>query len=88
LNCQEVLFQSLKKLLKKITKFNYSLTELMFLRLVTLDISMNRISAIPVELRFMVSLVDLCVDHNPLTSPPTHVCIDYYLSGILKLVVY
>lgn len=47
----------------------------MFLQLVTLDISLNRISALPVELRFMVSLVDLCVEHNPLASPPTHVCI-------------
>lgn len=46
----------------------------MFLKLVTLDISLNRISSLPVELRFMVSLVDLCVEHNALTSPPAHVC--------------
>lgn len=48
-------------------------TELMFLKLVTLDISLNRISVLPVELRFMVSLVNLCVEHNPLTTPPAHV---------------
>ena len=53
--------------------------ELMFLKLVTLDISLNRISVLPVELRFMVSLVDLCVEHNPLTSPPTHVIIDFLI---------
>lgn len=51
----------------------------MFLQLVTLDISVNRISALPVELRYMVSLVDLCVEHNPLASPPAHVCIIVYL---------
>ena len=45
----------------------------MFLKLVTLDISLNRISTLPVELRFMVSLVELCVEHNPLTSPPSYV---------------
>ena len=45
----------------------------MYLKLVALDISLNRISILPVELRFMVSLVELCVEDNPLTSPPAHV---------------
>lgn len=45
----------------------------MFLKLVTLDVSENRIATLPVELRFMVSLVELSVEHNPLTSPPTYV---------------
>ena len=46
---------------------------MMYLKLITLDISLNRISTLPVELRFMISLVELCVEHNPLTSPPAHV---------------
>lgn len=45
----------------------------MFLKLVTLDISLNRISALPVELHYMDSLVELHVEHNPLTFPPAHV---------------
>ena len=55
----------------------------MFLKLVRLDISLNRIAVLPVELRFMVSLVELCVEHNPLTSPPAHVISRINVSQLL-----
>ncbi|XP_069692233.1 leucine-rich repeat and calponin homology domain-containing protein isoform X2 [Periplaneta americana] len=48
--------------------------EIAYLRLVRLDISGNRISTLPVELRTMTTLVDLCLSHNPLTSPPSYLC--------------
>jgi hypothetical protein len=47
--------------------------EIAYLRLVKLDISGNRISTLPVELRTMTTLVDLNLSHNPLTSPPSYV---------------
>ena len=58
--------------------------ELMYLKLITLDISLNRVTVLPVELRFMVSLVELCVEHNPLTSPPAYVCYfcNYFLIAL------
>lgn len=43
------------------------------LQLVSLDISGNRISVLPVELRNMSSLVTLELTHNPLTTPPASV---------------
>lgn len=49
--------------------------ELTYLRLVKLDISGNRISVLPNELRKMKSLVDLKLSDNPLTSPPAAVII-------------
>ena len=52
--------------------------EITCLRLVKLDISGNRISTLPVELRTMTTLVDLNLSHNPLTSPPSYVS-RYYL---------
>lgn len=49
--------------------------EIVYLRLVKLDISENRISTLPVELRTMTTLVDLNLSHNPLTSPPSYVSV-------------
>lgn len=49
--------------------------ELTYLKLVKLDISANRISVLPNELRKMKSLVDLILTDNPLTSPPAALCI-------------
>ncbi|XP_011503641.1 PREDICTED: leucine-rich repeat and calponin homology domain-containing protein 1 [Ceratosolen solmsi marchali] len=48
--------------------------ELTYLKLVKLDISGNRISILPNELRKMKSLVDLQLLDNPLTSPPATLC--------------
>ncbi|XP_039307950.1 leucine-rich repeat and calponin homology domain-containing protein isoform X4 [Solenopsis invicta] len=47
--------------------------ELTYLRLVKLDISGNRISVLPNEMRKMKSLVDFRLSDNPLTSPPASV---------------
>ncbi|XP_015190855.1 PREDICTED: leucine-rich repeat and calponin homology domain-containing protein 1 isoform X2 [Polistes dominula] len=49
--------------------------ELTYLRLVKLDISGNRISVLPNEMRKMKSLVDFKLSDNPLTSPPASLCI-------------
>lgn len=49
------------------------LPELSFLKLIHLDLSANRISVLPVELRFITSLVELSVGENPLTCPPANV---------------
>ncbi|KOC68095.1 Leucine-rich repeat and calponin homology domain-containing protein 3 [Habropoda laboriosa] len=49
--------------------------ELTYLRLVKLDISGNRISVLPNEMRTMKSLVDFRLSDNPLTSPPASLCI-------------
>ncbi|TGZ56364.1 Uncharacterized protein DBV15_08856 [Temnothorax longispinosus] len=49
--------------------------ELTYLRLVKLDISGNRISVLPNEMRKMKSLVDFRLSDNPLTSPPASLCI-------------
>lgn len=57
-----------------INGLNLFFPELTYLRLERLDISGNRISSLPVELRSMVSLVYLNLNHNPLTSPPAKVC--------------
>ena len=42
----------------------------------------------PVELRFMVSLVDLCVEHNPLSSPPAHVIYFQIICIMAILILY
>lgn len=49
--------------------------ELTYLRLVKLDISGNRISVLPNEIRKMKGLVDFRLSDNPLTSPPASVSI-------------
>lgn len=49
------------------------IAELTYLKLVKLDISGNRISVLPNELRKMKSLVELKLSDNPLTSPPAAV---------------
>ncbi|KAL6443183.1 hypothetical protein ACFW04_002845 [Cataglyphis niger] len=49
--------------------------ELTYLRLVKLDISGNRISVLPNEMRKMKGLVDFRLSDNPLTSPPASLCI-------------
>lgn len=63
--------------------------EIAYLRLVKLDISGNRISTLPVELRTMTTLVDLNLSHNPLTSPPSYVSETYlfviYILNFLPL---
>lgn len=51
------------------------LLEITNLLLVSLDISCNKISALPVELRSMSSLVDLELCNNPLSSPPASLCV-------------
>ncbi|XP_058789032.1 leucine-rich repeat and calponin homology domain-containing protein isoform X2 [Phymastichus coffea] len=49
--------------------------ELTYLKLITFDISGNRISVLPNELRKMKSLVDFKLSNNPLTSPPAALCV-------------
>lgn len=44
------------------------------LNLVSLDLSCNRISSLPLEIRFMTDLIDLNLTDNPLTSPPAQLC--------------
>lgn len=45
------------------------------LPLSVLDVSSNRISVLPPELRTMTSLISLDVSNNPLTSPPASRCV-------------
>ena len=47
--------------------------EISFLRLIHMDLSANRITTLPVELRFMNSVVDLSLGENPLSCPPANV---------------
>ncbi|XP_066595738.1 leucine-rich repeat and calponin homology domain-containing protein isoform X2 [Prorops nasuta] len=49
--------------------------ELTYLRLIKLDISGNRISVLPNEMRKMKSLVEFKLSDNPMTSPPAVLCI-------------
>nr|XP_022286801.1 leucine-rich repeat and calponin homology domain-containing protein 2-like isoform X3 [Crassostrea virginica] len=49
--------------------------ELSKLHLRTLDFSGNKISVIPTAFRKIETLEEMCLDHNPLTLPPAHVCI-------------
>merc|ERR1719438_518567 len=39
-----------------------------------MDLSANRITTLPVELRFMISVVDLSLGENPLSCPPANLC--------------
>ena len=48
-------------------------SEISFLRLVHMDLSANRITTLPVELRFMNSVVELSLGENPLSCPPANV---------------
>ena len=48
--------------------------ELTYLQLTFLDLAANRLSCLPVELRFMVTLVELYLEENPLTCPPANLC--------------
>ena len=53
--------------------FYFLLSEISYLQLTFLDLSGNRISALPVELRFMTSVIELNLGENPLTCPPANV---------------
>lgn len=61
--------------------------ELTYLRLVKLDISGNRISVLPNEMRKMKSLVDFRLSDNPLTSPPASVSIKCFASDGTRSIV-
>ncbi len=47
--------------------------ELCNLKLIHFDCSFNRIIRLPLNLREMVSLIELNVENNPLESPPSSV---------------
>jgi Leucine-rich repeat (LRR) protein len=55
-----------------------NISEISYLQLTLLDLSGNRISSLPVELRFMTSVVHLSLDENPLTCPPANVRVIQY----------
>ena len=57
----------------------FILAEISFLRLVQMDLSANRITTLPVELRFMSSVVDLSLGENPLSCPPANVSTQSYI---------
>jgi hypothetical protein len=46
-------------------------------QLTFLDLSGNRISSLPVELRFMTTVIELNLGENPLTCPPANVRTSY-----------
>ena len=48
-------------------------SEISYLQLTTLDLSGNRIATLPVELRFMTTVMCLNLGENPLTCPPANV---------------
>lgn len=52
-----------------------SVSELTCLTLVSLDVSNNRISSLPLEIRQMSTLVEINLENNPMTSPPASVSI-------------
>ena len=54
-------------------KFNDFFSEISYLQLTTLDLSGNRIATLPVELRFMTTVMCLNLGENPLTCPPANV---------------
>jgi len=60
----------------RLKNWSHFYVELTYLRLVKLDISGNRISVLPNEMRKMKSLVDFKLSDNPLTSPPASVSIN------------
>lgn len=47
----------------------------MQLKLRKLDISSNRIAHIPLDLHKMTTMEELCLDNNPLLTPPSNVSI-------------
>lgn len=57
----------------------FPVSELCKLQLRHLDLSQNKISHVPVELRRMDSLVDLNLHYNPLICPPAHVCSSFII---------
>ncbi|CRL01012.1 CLUMA_CG014423, isoform B [Clunio marinus] len=66
---------NLRSLCLRSNQLVYLPREFSNLRLISLDISCNKIASLPVELRLMTSLVDLELSDNPLTSPPAQICI-------------
>ncbi|GAB1600914.1 leucine-rich repeat and calponin homology domain-containing protein 4-like isoform X2 [Argonauta hians] len=48
--------------------------EISQLHLRRIDFSANKISSIPIVFRLMDALEEMILDHNPLTTPPAHVC--------------
>eukprot|EP00106_Octopus_bimaculoides_P006909 XP_014774351.1 PREDICTED: leucine-rich repeat and calponin homology domain-containing protein 4-like isoform X13 [Octopus bimaculoides] len=48
--------------------------EISQLELRRIDFSANKISSIPIVFRSMTTLEEMILDHNPLTTPPAHVC--------------
>ena len=50
-----------------------SFSEISYLQLTFLDLSGNRITVLPVELRFMTTVVHLNLEENPLSCPPANV---------------
>ncbi|CAI9720998.1 leucine-rich repeat and calponin homology domain-containing protein-like isoform X5 [Octopus vulgaris] len=48
--------------------------EISQLELRRIDFSANKISSIPIVFRSMNTLEEMILDHNPLTTPPAHVC--------------
>jgi hypothetical protein len=46
------------------------------LKLIHLDCSYNRIVRLPLNLREMISLIELNIEHNPLEVPPASVSIN------------
>ena len=59
------------------------ISEISFLRLVHMDLSANRITTLPVELRFMNTVVDLSLGENPLSCPPANVSTISPLNSVL-----
>ena len=59
--------------------------ELTCLTLVSLDVSNNRISSLPLEIRQMATLVELNLENNPMTSPPASVSLLFVFLGEIKL---
>ncbi|EFO19491.1 hypothetical protein LOAG_09002 [Loa loa] len=48
--------------------------EISRLELRVLDISQNKLGELPFDIRYMCTLVDFCIDFNPLTAPPAKLC--------------
>lgn len=63
-----------------------SFSEVVNLKLVSLNLSSNRISMLPVELRLMDNLIELDITHNPLTVPPANVSIACNIILLTKLI--
>lgn len=58
--------------------------------MIDLDCSHNRLTHLPLELREMISLVELNVEQNPLESPPASVsrevtCLRDFFVGLLQV---